>query len=324
MAVPSSGELKLWDAIWNSEIGGTKGDNSLHSASIYAGFSTPDAMGDFYGWSDVEAPQVSTQALTSIGTTSMTANGNVTDTGNENPTRGFYFGQSSNRTSNTKYTIGTGGAGAFSRGMTGLSQLNNYYCWAFAENSAGEANGSRVQAQTTEQSYSATFSTFGEGYAGITANIDYPGGFNGIGITMNQTWVNPYSSNLNSIASHAQSTAGTERHNGGPNAPGGIAINAATRWSMTNNRAREFQATMGSPNPGYFWLVGPTSQGQSEQIQFQSTRTPGASCIISGQFGNNIFGGNSQPGGSTSNNSQISWTFNLANPRSNGPHSRQF
>ena len=93
---------------------------------------------------------------------------------------------------------------------------------------------------------------------------------------------------------------------------------------MTQNRAREFQANMGSPNPGYQWLVGPSGQGQSEQIQFQSTRTPGASCIISGIYGNNIFGGNSQPGGSTSNNSQISWTFNLANPRSNGPHSRQF
>ena len=59
MAVPSSGELKLWDDLWNQEIGGSKGNNSLHSASVYAEFDTPDALGDFYGWSDVEVPSVS-------------------------------------------------------------------------------------------------------------------------------------------------------------------------------------------------------------------------------------------------------------------------
>ena len=49
MAVPNSGQLKLWDMLWNQELGGSKGNNSLHSASVYAGFSVPDSLGEFYG-----------------------------------------------------------------------------------------------------------------------------------------------------------------------------------------------------------------------------------------------------------------------------------
>ena len=71
MAIPSSGQLKLWDTLWNQELGGEKGENSLHSASVYAGFSTPDALGDFYGWSDVEAPTVTTQGVTNVQVSSQ-------------------------------------------------------------------------------------------------------------------------------------------------------------------------------------------------------------------------------------------------------------
>lgn len=151
MAVPSSGELKLWNDIWNNEIGGTQGENSLHSASVYAGFTTPDAMSDFYGWSDVEAPSVNTNSISSVGTTSMTLNGCVTNTGNENPSRGFYHGtNSSAANNNTKYTLGgTQGVGAFNCTRSSLSQATTYYAWAFACNSAGESQGGRVQAQTT-------------------------------------------------------------------------------------------------------------------------------------------------------------------------------
>ena len=149
MAVPSSGELKLWNSIWNPEIGGSKGDNSLHSASVYAGFSTPDAMSDFYGWSDVEAPTVSTSGASSVTQSSMTANGNVSNTGGENVTRGFYFGTSTTYTSNTKYTIsGTQGTGGFSRSMTGLSAGTTYRINAWAANSGGETVGSQVSQAT--------------------------------------------------------------------------------------------------------------------------------------------------------------------------------
>jgi len=165
MAVPSSGELKLWNSIWNPEIGGSKGDNSLHSASIYAGFSTPDAMSDFYGWSDVEAPSVSTSAASAVTQSSMTANGNVSNTGGENVSRGFYFGTSTTYTSNTKYTLsGTQGTGGFSRSMTGLSAGTTYYINAWASNGAGETVGNQVS-QATYVNFSPSFNTAGQFYS---------------------------------------------------------------------------------------------------------------------------------------------------------------
>jgi len=172
MPVPSSGELKLWDAIWNDEIGGSKGDNSLHSASIYAGFSTPDAMSDFYGWSDVEAPSVTSSAATSVTQSSMTINGNVTSLGGAaNVTRGFYFGTSTTYTSNTKYTLsGTQGTGAFSRSMTGLSAGTTYYFNAWAANSAGET----VSNQTSR----TTFVNFSPSLRNYWTHVGQVGSFN--------------------------------------------------------------------------------------------------------------------------------------------------
>ena len=140
MAVPSSGELKLWDDLWNQELGGSKGNNSLHSASVYAGFSTPDALGDFYGWSDVETPSVVSLTATNVNHSSATLRGNVTDTGNEDVTSGFYFGTANSATSNPKLTLpGTRGTGIYCCNRTSqISGQTTYKSWAFACNSAGE------------------------------------------------------------------------------------------------------------------------------------------------------------------------------------------
>jgi len=193
MAVPASGELKLWDSIWNSEIGGTKGSNSLHSASIYAGFTTPDAMSDFYGWSDVEVPTVTTNNFSSIATTSMTANGTVNTTGNENPTRGFYFGTNSTLpTNNTKYSIGIGGTGAFSRSMTGLSAQTTYYGWAFACNSAGETTGAKVTVTSAAPPFTPCYGFIDKNEATATGNYAYVQAYSG--------WSNPYTGGGNNQA----------------------------------------------------------------------------------------------------------------------------
>jgi hypothetical protein len=161
MAVPSSGPLKLWDTLWNQELGGSQGENSLHSASVYAGFSTPDALSDFYGWSDVELPSVTTYSSGATTYNSICARGNVNSTGNENPSRGFYFGTNSSApTNNTKYTLsGTQGVGAFACRRTSLSYAVTYYWWAFACNSAGESVGNRCAAGTPYPPYSPTTTT---------------------------------------------------------------------------------------------------------------------------------------------------------------------
>lgn len=168
MAVPASGELKLWDTLWNQELGGTKGENSLHSASVYAGFSTPDALSDFYGWSDVEVPTISTQTEQSVTHNSFRARGCVSATGNEDPTRGFYMGTNANAsTNNPKYSLpGTGGVGLFCCDFTGLNCLSTYYYWAFGCNSAGEAEGARETVSTPAPPFSPQYSAqfYANGY----------------------------------------------------------------------------------------------------------------------------------------------------------------
>ena len=163
MAVPSSGELKLWDNIWNLELNGSQGQNSLHSASVYAGFSTPDAMSDFYGWSDVEPPSIVTNNAASVTDSSMNLRGTVTNTGNEAVCRGFYHGGNPNAYNcNTKYTLaGTQATtGEFTCNRTGLGYNTTYYFWAFGCNSAGTTIGSRLQFTTNLPPFSPAWSCF--------------------------------------------------------------------------------------------------------------------------------------------------------------------
>lgn len=55
MAVPSSGPLQLYGDI-GTELGVAQSNVSLHSMSQTAGFSTPDAMSEFYGYNPVQEP----------------------------------------------------------------------------------------------------------------------------------------------------------------------------------------------------------------------------------------------------------------------------
>lgn len=148
MAVPSSGALGLYSDI-GVELGVPQSNVSLGAMSDSAGFSAPDAMSDFYGYVDAIAPSVTTNAINSIGTNSLRANGNVTSDGGGTITeRGFYVGtNSSSPTNNTKYTV-SGTTGSYSRTISGLSSNSTYYCWAFATNSVGTTYGSRVSATT--------------------------------------------------------------------------------------------------------------------------------------------------------------------------------
>lgn len=253
MAVPSSGPLKLWDNIWNQEIGGSQGENSLHSASIYAGFSTPDALSDFYGWSDVEVPTVQTDAMSSITATAMTANGAVNATGNENPDRGFYFGTAANPyTSNTKYSVGTGGTGGFSRNMDAqVNQYNvTYYAWAYACNSAGEAVGSRVSGTTPYPPFSPSLQE-------VQCNR-----WNGTDTGLNQIgYVNPFSSQIAILYSVS---AGNNANCTGPGAQ--ITCNARNYMRGTYPANGEYAST-GSPFQGYN-----SFQTQAGNVRFATDR----------------------------------------------------
>mgnify|MGYP001322498749 CR=1 FL=1 len=147
MPVTGSGEIKLIGDV-NNEINGNTTDTnvSLTTLSTGAGKDAPHGLTEFYGYSDVVAPTVTTSANSSVGSTSLVANGNVTATGGQNVAQGFYVGTSSSYASNTKYTKYYSGAaaGAFNLTISSLTPASTYYVTAWASNSAGESVGSTV------------------------------------------------------------------------------------------------------------------------------------------------------------------------------------
>lgn len=95
------------------------------------------------------APSVTTNDATSVGETTATLNGNVTDTGGENPTRYFEYGKT------TGYELGsinkgTGGVGAYSHNLTGLDADTTYYYRSKVTNSAGTGLGAQKSFKTLE------------------------------------------------------------------------------------------------------------------------------------------------------------------------------
>jgi hypothetical protein len=142
MPVPSSGQLRLRADIALEVDGSATGDNvSLGTLSNTAGFTEPDAMSEFYGYTSCTVPSVTTNTNTSVTTSSLVARGDVTnDNGCTVTSRGFYFGTSSTYSNNSKYSVGSG-TGAFTRTFTGLTSGTTYYSTAYAINSEGEARG---------------------------------------------------------------------------------------------------------------------------------------------------------------------------------------
>lgn len=101
-------------------------------------------------------PTVTTSAATNLDTTTLTANGNVTDLGpaQNQVTRGFYIGTNASYSSNTKYTLsGTQSIGTFSYNATGLTGSTTYYITAFAIGPKGESVGTTVSVSTLSASF---------------------------------------------------------------------------------------------------------------------------------------------------------------------------
>ena len=228
MPITSSGEISLIadiEAEFN-QTGDT--DISLFQARDDAGLSDGQIqLTDFYGLSDAVASTVQTNSSSSITSSSMTANGNVTnDGGGTISSRGFYFGTNSTYSNNTKYTV-SGTTGSFSRSFTGLSSGTTYYATAFAVNQVGESVGVTRSSSTSVPAIisSASISVSGwsgSGYFGTSLPVNYArcgfssgsapsGGITvsgygyGAGITnINRWWVDGwsgYNNSSNSISS---------------------------------------------------------------------------------------------------------------------------
>jgi len=126
----------------------------------------------------VAAPSVSTLAVSNIGATMATLNGNISAINGANvTTRGFKYSTSSGfdpALAGTNISeSGTYGTGAFSLSPSGLATTTTYYVRAYATNSAGTTYGDQVSFITaiqTEFNYTGGVQTFTvpAGITGIT------------------------------------------------------------------------------------------------------------------------------------------------------------
>ena len=109
-------------------------------------YATNCAGTDYGDWKSFtticpSSPTVVTNAVSSIGRTTATANGNITNTGGEDCTvRGFQYGLSQTPTWD-KHSSGSFGTGSFSEGLTGLTPDTEYFVRAYATNSADTGYG---------------------------------------------------------------------------------------------------------------------------------------------------------------------------------------
>jgi hypothetical protein len=123
----------------------------------------------------VNLPNVTTAAATSVASTSAALGGNVTSDGNAAVTeRGICYSLSLNpTTADTKVTIGNG-SGVFSNVITGLAQNSTFYVRAYAINSQGTAYGNEVTFKTGTSISLAIISTLAP--SGFTINSALAGG----------------------------------------------------------------------------------------------------------------------------------------------------
>lgn len=95
-------------------------------------------------------PNVTTSAVTQVGTTTATAGGNVTNQGSTAVTvRGVCWSTQPNPATLNTCTASGSGMGSFTSNLSGLLLGTTYYVWAYASNSAGSSYGERVTFTTS-------------------------------------------------------------------------------------------------------------------------------------------------------------------------------
>jgi hypothetical protein len=143
---------------WNEHSSGSFGTGSyseglsgLTCKTTYyvRAYATNCAGTDYGDWKSFTTadcpnpPTVVTNDASGIGTTTATANGNITDTGGEDCTvRGFQYGLCPTPTGHVEQIVGGPfGTGSYSAGLTGLTPDTEYCVRAYAINSAGIGYG---------------------------------------------------------------------------------------------------------------------------------------------------------------------------------------
>jgi hypothetical protein len=159
-----------------------EGGNSYNGipSTDQIGTSRPQgANADIGAYERAGTPTVTTQAVSSINTTTATGNGNITSLGGSNPTaHGVCWNTTGTpTTADSKTDEGaTSVTGTFTTSLTGLSANTTYYVRAYVTNSYGTSYGAQVSFTTlaiaptvTTQAVTSVAHTFAIGNGNITA-----------------------------------------------------------------------------------------------------------------------------------------------------------
>ena len=144
------------------------------NTTYYVGAYATNTAGTVYGVqvsfiTRTQAPTVTTQAVTAIGPTTATGNGNITNLGAPNPTQhGVCWSTTANPTIADSKTVQgpVSATGAFTSNMTGLSSNTTYYVRAYATDTAGTFYGNEVS--FTTHTHGPTVTTQAETAIGTT------------------------------------------------------------------------------------------------------------------------------------------------------------
>jgi parallel beta-helix repeat protein len=153
----TDGPISATGAFTSSITGLTPG--TLYHVRAYATNVAGTSYGEDVTFTAFIAPTVTTQAVTSIGTTTATGNGNITALGVPNPTQhGVVWSTSANPTIvDSKTTDGAVSAsGAFTSSLSGLAPGMPYHVRAYATNAVNTVYGADVTFTTLPLSNSTT------------------------------------------------------------------------------------------------------------------------------------------------------------------------
>jgi len=169
----TDGAVSATGSFTSSMTGLTPG--TLYHVRAYATSAAGTSYGGDVTFTALIAPTVTTQAVSSIGTTTAIGNGNITALGVPNPTQhGVVWSISANPTTADSKT--TDGdilfTGAFTSSITGLTPGMLYHVRAYATNTAGTSYGSDVSFTTLP---SVTGTTTPATNAGTGANVSGTG-----------------------------------------------------------------------------------------------------------------------------------------------------
>jgi hypothetical protein len=163
---------------YNAATGGTQytspGTTNLVDGRIYYASQTMNGVESATRFavtatvtSCITAPSITTSAVTNIGATTATLNGNITAINGADITRrGFKYSTTNGfetASGTDLYTTGTYTTGTYTADLSGLAATTTYYVRAYATNSAGTTYGDQVSFNTliqTDYSYTGGQQTF--------------------------------------------------------------------------------------------------------------------------------------------------------------------